>query len=1347
MKRTLTLAISILLLLSFSLTSFASVSITHILKSGSPVEGDENSYFYTFAEYTGEDTPSDFGVIINGVKYSVGAEKVAQANADKKYGIGIADPENKLSDTYEVIPYVTVDGEDISGKPQKVMKSILYEIMNSEKVSASSEYICDDANSDLDYYSDWYLPDLREQGDKEDKDNTSGTYMQVSIHNGVNDETGNEILNRALIQLDLEKMEGADTTKPVELTVWGKATYWSGNMTNNIPKSFTVNAYGTYDYEWTEAGIASDVAYAGPSLSEIKAMPVIDSFEVAVPENTSETGTTISSPDWYAEKIDVAKIVEAARKAGKTKATVILLADNSDREKYDYEVIEESGDIINHDEVKFQMFTKDVTKSWLAQYKPTVSFFKYTDEYTELSKIAVNGEALKDFDAKTFDYSVGFEKGTDIPTVTAEKANAESRIVITQATAENNYTATIKVYDEQNIRSKTYTVTFIESLPSSKVTLKNIITDDANSRPNQYSDWYLPTGIYANVNLYNGAAYTSSSNGTLRRALIKLDLTKLVDVDLTKEINLNVVGIATYNGYTDTTLKTMTVDAYADYDTEWSESTLATDVSSVGPGITDILAMDKAGSFTVDVPATSGANNFENKSVNIAPVVKKAIDAGKDSVTIILIADNSERASLSNGGDGHPDRNDITFRIGTKENTDSSRQPSVSYYKFDSCYTDLAAIMVDGEAIEDFAANKFEYAAKYEDGTAIPVVTATAVDEDATVDIEQATAENGGIATITVNNENMTAKVYKVVFMPVVSNVLSDVITDDITSRISSAPVNEKTMFTNISNGAGPGWEGTLRRAYMQLDLTKFEDIENVQNVYLNITGYANLDKSRMSENTPTELKIDVYGIPSSQFNSAKVWTEDSIKKEVEDYKTANSKELTSVGPNITATKALAIQDSIILNLPKNESGNIATGRATQKIDITNIIKSVLAANAKLTDESLKETKVTIIFMADNTDRVQYKNADGSAMTPADDVSYRIHTKDETIEAYKPSISYTTYDSSIANLTTIEIDGTPVPGFNAETLIYTSSFEAGAAIPEVTATALYPNATVTVDPATEANGYVATITVANEGMTAKIYKVTFEVKRASALTSVSDAITDDACSRLNQNGVYNEQMLTNLYNGSNYQTALYRAYTQIDISKLSDVDLTKDIYLNTFGYINYGVARMSDTPPTEMKIDVYAIPSSSFETKALTNVEPSTVDNKWDEEEYKADNLNTFGPIPVLIERNLQPIQSIVLAIPEAPESGWVSSEVQMQTINITSIVKELIESNASKPVDEKETKITIIFMADNSSRMDKSASTKLEDGTTKTHPDDVKYYIYTKDVVTEKNLVYKPYVSYYKYN
>jgi len=1293
MKKLFTTAIAICLLLSFCVTGFASsLCITRIYKGNSPVEGDTNEYFYTFVEYEGEETPEEFGVIINGEKYPLSEAELSKAQSDKKFGIGISDPENKLSDFYNVTPYATVGGNDILGDNGAVWKSILYEKMNSEAVTASTEYISADTNSDLDYYSDWYLPDLRNQLDKEDSENTSGTYMQVSIHNGVNDETGNEILNRALIQLDLEKMEGADTSKPIELTVWGHATYWSGNMTTDMPESFTVNAYGTYDYNWTEAGISSDAAFAGPTLSEIKAMPVIDSFEVAVPENTAETGTTIQN-DWYAQKINVAKIVEAARRAGKTKATVILLADNSEREQYAYEVLEESGDIINHDEVKFQMFTKDVTKSWLARYKPTVSFYKFTDEYTELSEISINGEAIKGFDAKTSEYTVGYLKAEGIPTVSAKTANEESRAVITQATEENK-TATIKVYDEQNIRSKIYKVNFVETLPSTQVTVKDVISDDANSRPNQYSDWYLPTGIYTNVNLYNGAAYASGSNATLRRALIKLDLTKLTDVDLTKEINLNVTGIATYNGYTDATLKTMTVDAYADYNTVWSESDLATDVSSVGPGITDILAMEKVGSFTVDVPETSGGNGFENKTVNIASAVKKALAAGKDSVTVILIADNSERAALSNGGDGHPDRNDITFRMGSKENTDASRQPSVSYYKYDSRYTDLAGISVNGKALADFDPAVFEYESSYEDGAEIPVVTATAYDSDAAVDIEQATEENSYIATITVSNSGMQAKVYTVSFVTDKASenaVAKNAVIADAHSRVSELAPTAISFNTNLYNGVPyvGGWEGTLKRGYMQVDVSSFKDIDITKDVYLNIYAQATISDTYKTEYCPSELNVNVYAAMKSEFT----WNET----------TAAGETASSFGPNITQMKALPLADVVTV---ASESYN--AGYLPYQVNITKAVKKAIDNN---------EEYVTLIFSADNSERnteelQALKAANGNNR---DNVTFTVLTKERTVESQKPYVTYYKYDEKYVTLSSIEINGTLISDFAADKTEYIGSFERGSEIPLVTATAFDKSAEVTVDPATEENGYVATITVANEGMTAKTYKVTFEVLEPSYETTVKTAITADANSRIGYKAPDAISMDTNLYNGVAYaagnESSLQRGYMQVSVAGLANIDLTKKVYLNVYAQASIGDAYKTDYCPTSVNINVYAAMKSEF---------------TWNETTAANVTENSFGPN--ITQMKALPLVTVITVAQEAYGTGY-----QAYQIDITEAVKTAIENN--------EEYVTFMFSADNTDR--NTAELQALKAANGNNRDNVTFTILTKERTVESQ---QPSVTYFAY-
>lgn len=134
MKKIFAIIVAMLLVLSIGLSASAAVTMSPYVFRGT--EADGNTYIYHFG--TRSDVNEEVGIKINGENYK--AENF-DSSTNTKFGIGIADPSNKLGDSYTVIPYA---GET-EYAPVSVNKNAKENVVINTK--DSKEYVAEPAFS------------------------------------------------------------------------------------------------------------------------------------------------------------------------------------------------------------------------------------------------------------------------------------------------------------------------------------------------------------------------------------------------------------------------------------------------------------------------------------------------------------------------------------------------------------------------------------------------------------------------------------------------------------------------------------------------------------------------------------------------------------------------------------------------------------------------------------------------------------------------------------------------------------------------------------------------------------------------------------------------------------------------------------------------------------------------------------------------------------------------------------------------------------------------------------------------------------------------------------------------
>lgn len=304
-----------------------------------------------------------------------------------------------------------------------------------------------------------------------------------------------------------------------------------------------------------------------------------------------------------------------------------------------------------------------------------------------LYELCVNGmpvdvdEAFKEGDT----YYCELDKiPLSLPTVSAKADDLGAKVEISDITSLPG-TAKVNITSQTGVK-KEYNIEF--SVKAKQRTVEGAIIADTNSRTSQYLTNYSPTGPWMQTNLYNGVPMTNSFNGTLKRALIQLDVKSFPDdTSLIKDIYLSVTGQCNYvaNHLTAYCPAGITVNAYDYSEFSWSETSVDAAATTVGPGLTDIVKKTPFDSFFVEKTDSTSGPWVEHR-VNVTKLVKEAKENGQEKITVILLADNSERntaelAALKNQNSNN--RDELMFVMGTKENPEPTRTPKVIIEEFE----------------------------------------------------------------------------------------------------------------------------------------------------------------------------------------------------------------------------------------------------------------------------------------------------------------------------------------------------------------------------------------------------------------------------------------------------------------------------------------------------------------------------------------------------------------------------------------------------------------------------------------------------------------------------------------
>ncbi|MBE7013584.1 MAG: hypothetical protein E7419_00070 [Ruminococcaceae bacterium] len=626
MKKLLSLILVCTLVISFGATVFADTYIRYTFYDNT------DGYTYHFGAFDSDDT--DAGVIINGKEYTLqNADKndssktafeVAKENGNI-FGIGFKTADSFKDDSYVVTPYskdaegnlVTGQGITVSANPSTTP------VVNEKAYAVTDDFYNENSTMRTDYT---YLM-VR----------TDGLYGPSSVAN----------LSTAILKLDLTKFKDAAEESNFILYLKGRASYHDKDSVSPGFDSAKVQVCST-SQEWSESDLSS--------FTEASLLNQITNRNSVIDTVTITTSDTL---DWY--KLNITSLIQQELAKGSESVSIALYCDNTEAEA----LSKVDG---KRNALKFAFYSKT------GEEPPYIEYQKVDPSYTsaDLETLTINGKEIDvaDFD-ETGSMTVKLSYGVTVDSILATASGNYATVSNAVKVDDDTYTVAVTA---GNGTEKTYTINFEWVAPSSlaevsfgelylqqRSTYMDSAMDDANMLKTKYPDTLTSnlhvTGMKGDVTKVYGGKTTYPGV-----ALIELDLSKLENLDTTKETTLNIYGrVYSYSA-----------DDNADVIVSFYDAT-GTDMDAVT--IEDIRNISKwvSDDKLLDTTTLKGRNTSYNKTefipVSLTGVIEKYYGTGKNPIIALYI--------------GVPETNtDPRARLQLYKNEIS--KTTIKYYKFDN---------------------------------------------------------------------------------------------------------------------------------------------------------------------------------------------------------------------------------------------------------------------------------------------------------------------------------------------------------------------------------------------------------------------------------------------------------------------------------------------------------------------------------------------------------------------------------------------------------------------------------------------------------------------------------------
>ena len=427
---------------------------------------------------------------------------------------------------------------------------------------------------------------------------------------------------------------------------------------------------------------------------------------------------------------------------------------------------------------------------------------------TDLKSISVNGNAIANFSASTYDYAYALPMGTTaVPTVAAEKAEEAQTLTITQAKTVTGK-AIIKVVAEDKKTYKNYSVQFsVEQ--SSNVALTYIAIGGTNIQG------FDPEVLEYSIELPAGTttlpAITYGTDGyqtvSVRNELVNLNgdykLVVTAPSGATRTYVIHISVVTSSNA--DLNMIYCGGTALADFNKDKTEYVISLPLgTTTTPAITYEKA-EAAQTVTVHNGGLDGtteiivraADGKSSKTYSITFVIEKASNTTLNAIYVggaLLEGFSPEKTNYTYDltskttvlpavtWQAHDNYQTIVaqtdymtglegdYRIIVRAQTGDTRTYTITFRIVVSSNSQLQSISIGGEVLADFEASKKDYSIELPIGTTVlPEITYVAGDDAQTITLNK--GDVNGKTTIVVKAEDGTSSTYTLSFSVQKANI------------------------------------------------------------------------------------------------------------------------------------------------------------------------------------------------------------------------------------------------------------------------------------------------------------------------------------------------------------------------------------------------------------------------------------------------------------------------------------------------------------------------------------------------------------------------------------------------